>query len=160
MVQLHDHGRRVDGEIISWGLNSRLDNLQAAILNYRLTNYPAAIERRRALARLYEERLGGIEQLRLPPAPDNDPRHFDVYQNYEIEAQRRDELREHMKAHGIGTLIQWGGKAVHQWTALGFTQRLPFTDALFERLLLLPMNLSLTDDQAHEVCDVIAEFYR
>lgn len=160
MLQLHDHGRRSDGEIISWGLNSRLDNLQAAILDFRLSSYPAAIERRRAIARLYQERLGGVEQLNLPPAPDSDPRHFDVYQNYEIEAQRRDPLRDHLKAHGIGTLIQWGGKAVHQWPALGFTQHLPYTDAMFERLVLLPMNLSLTDDQAHEVCDVIIDFYR
>lgn len=160
MVQLHDHGRRADGEIVSWGLNSRLDNLQAAILDYRLSSYPAAIERRRNLASLYQSRLGEFEQLTLPPAPSADPRHFDVYQNYEIEAERRDQLREHMKAYGIGTLIQWGGKAVHQWPALGFTQRLPFTEAMFERLLLLPLNLSLTDDQAHEVCDVIAAFYR
>jgi dTDP-4-amino-4,6-dideoxygalactose transaminase len=160
MVQLHDHGRRFDGEIISWGLNSRLDNLQAAILDYRLSSYPAAIERRRAIASLYQARLGSVEQLTLPPAPAGDARHFDVYQNYEIEAERRDQLREHLKAHGIGTLIQWGGKAVHQWPALGFRQRLPFTDALFERLLLLPVNLSITDDQIHEVCDVITAFYR
>lgn len=160
VTQLHDHGRRVDGEIISWGLNSRLDNLQAAILDYRLSTYPAAIARRREVAALYQARLGGFEELVLPPAPDADPRHFDVYQNYEIEAARRDELRDHLKAHGIGTLIQWGGKAVHQWPALGFTQRLPFTDALFERLLLLPMNLSLNDKQVHQVCDAIEDFYR
>lgn len=160
MLQLHDHGRRADGEIISWGLNSRLDNLQAAILDYRLDAYPAAIQRRRDLASLYDARLGELEELKLPPAPNADPRHFDVYQNYEIEAQRRDALREHLKAHGIGTLIQWGGKAVHQWPALGFGQQLRFTAALFERLLLLPMNLTLSDSEAHQVCDVIEDFYR
>ncbi len=160
LLQLHDHGRRADGEIISWGLNSRLDNLQAAILDYRLDAYPAAIQRRRDLASLYESRLGELEELKLPPAPDADARHYDVYQNYEIEAQRRDALREHLKANGIGTLIPWGGKAVHQWPALGFRQELPFTDALFERLLLLPMNLTLSDSEAHQVCDVIEYFYR
>jgi dTDP-4-amino-4,6-dideoxygalactose transaminase len=160
MLQLHDHGRRADGEIISWGLNSRLDNLQAAILDYRLDGYPVAIQRRRELASLYQTRLENIEELKLPPAPSTETRHFDVYQNYEIEAQQRDQLRDHLKARGIATIIQWGGKAVHQWPALGFQQHLPFTDALFERLLLLPMNLSLTDDEAHEVCDAIEDFYR
>ncbi len=160
MLQLHDHGRRADGEIISWGLNSRLDNLQAAILDYRLASYPAAIERRRALATLYQSRLEGVEQVTLPPAPSSDPRHFDVYQNYEIEAQGRDQLKDFLKSRGIATIIQWGGKAVHQWPALGFPQPLPYTDALFERLLLLPMNLSLTDTEAHEVCDAIEDFYR
>ncbi len=158
MLQLHDHGRRADGEIISWGLNSRLDNLQAAILDYRLDSYPVAIQRRREIASLYQARLGELEQLTLPPAPSAGP-HFDVYQNYEIEAHQRDQLRDHLKARGIATIIQWGGKAVHQWPALGFTQQLPFTDALFERLLLLPMNLSLTDNEAHEVCDAIEDFY-
>lgn len=160
MLQLHDHGRRADGEILSWGLNSRLDNLQAAILDYRLRSYDRAIVRRRALADVYQARLSRIEQLRLPPAPGSDPRHFDVFQNYEIEAVRRDELRAYLKQCGIGTIIQWGGKAVHQFPALGFTQPLPFTEALFERLLLLPMNLSLSDDQAHQVCDAIEDFYR
>src|SRR5712691_11619307 len=51
VARLRDHGRAADGEIVSWGMNSRLDNLQAAILDYRLRSYPRAIERRRALAR-------------------------------------------------------------------------------------------------------------
>ena len=160
MIQLRDHGRRGDGEIVSWGLNSRLDNLQAAILDHRLDAYPASIARRRNLARLYQERLSGLEELRLPPAPDSDADHFDVYQNYEIEAERRDELREYLRARGIGTLVQWGGKAVHQWEGLGFEVRLPFTERLFERLLLLPMNLSVSEGQGNEVCDAIESFYR
>jgi dTDP-4-amino-4,6-dideoxygalactose transaminase len=160
ILELRDHGRRADGKIVSWGLNSRLDNLQAAILDYRLDTYPAAIARRRAVARLYQERLGALEELRLPPAPESNAGHFDVYQNYEIEAQRRDALRQHLEARGIGTLIQWGGKAVHQWKGLGLRVRLPFTESLFERLLLLPMNLSLTDEQTHEVSDAIESFYR
>ena len=160
MLQLRDHGRRADGEIISWGLNSRLDNLQAAILLFRLGRYEQAIERRRTLARRYEALLGAIEELVLPPGPDEDPNHFDIYQNYEIEADRRDELQDFLKQRGIGTLQQWGGKAVHQCPRLGFSQSLPFTEALFARMLLLPMNLSLTDNQQDEVCDAIEQFYR
>jgi len=159
LVELHDHGRRADGEIVSWGLNSRLDNLQAAILRHRLRSFGAAIERRRALARLYRERLAGLEELKLPPGPDGDRDHFDVYQNYETEAVRRDLLREFLKGRGIGTLVPWGGKAVHQWERLGFEQRLPFTERLFERLLLLPLNLSLSDGDIHRVCDAIQSFY-
>jgi dTDP-4-amino-4,6-dideoxygalactose transaminase len=160
MLNLRDHGRGPDGEILAWGLNSRLDNLQAAILDYRLRGFPQAIERRRALARLYRERLAAIEELRLPPGPDGDPDHFDVFQNYEIEAQRRDDLRAHLKSRGIGTIIQWGGKAVHQWNALNCAARLPFTEALFQRLLLLPLNLSLSDDDVEQVCDAVEDFYR
>jgi dTDP-4-amino-4,6-dideoxygalactose transaminase len=159
MLELRDHGRRADGEIVSWGLNSRLDNLQAAILDARLPHYEAAIERRRALARLYRSRLSSLEELTLPPGPDGDPEHFDIYQNYEIEASKRDALRDHLKTAGIGTLLPWGGKAVHQWEKLGFTEKLPFTEKLFERMLLLPLNVFLADDDVNQVCDAIHDFY-
>jgi dTDP-4-amino-4,6-dideoxygalactose transaminase len=160
MLQLRDHGRRADGEIVSWGINSRLDNLQAAILDARLHKYEAVIERRRAIARLYRSRLSNLEELRLPPGPDGNADHFDIYQNYEIEAQRRDDLRAHLKACGIGTLIQWGGKAVHQWEKLGFREKLPFTEKLFEQILLLPLNMALADDDVNQICDAIQDFYR
>jgi len=160
VTQLRDHGRGADGEIVSWGLNSRLDNLQAAILDFRLASYSGAIERRRALAGIYRDRLQGIASLQLPPGPSDDPQHFDIFQNYEIEAERRDELRSYLKMHQIGTLLPWGGKAVHQWARLGFAKRLPYTERLFERVLLLPLNLSLTDQDVHHVCNTIADFHR
>ena len=105
VYQLHDHGRDVNGEVRSWGRNSRLDNLQAAILSHRLTSYDKIIARRRAIAAMYQERLGKLEELNLPPAPDANPDHFDIYQNYELQADRRDELKEFLRVNGIGTLI-------------------------------------------------------
>jgi dTDP-4-amino-4,6-dideoxygalactose transaminase len=159
VFQLRDHGRNGQGEIVSWGLNSRLDNLQAAILDFQLNKYDQTMARRRYLATLYTERLRDVVEVVLPPAPDSDPDHFDVYQNYEIEAENRDDLKEYLKDHGIGTLVQWGGQAVHQIKALGFTQHLPYTDWLFTRLLMLPMNMSLSDDDVRYVCDNIRSFY-
>jgi len=159
LYQMRDHGRDANGEIVSWGLNSRLDNLQAAFLNFQLTKYETVMLRRRQLAALYAERLKNVPEIVPPPSPDSDPDHFDIYQNYEIEAERRDELKQYLKDRGIGTLIQWGGQAVHHLKALGFTQSLPYTDRLFTRLLMLPMNMSLSDDDVHYVCDAIEGFY-
>ncbi|HHH46678.1 MAG TPA: DegT/DnrJ/EryC1/StrS family aminotransferase [Thiotrichales bacterium] len=157
---LRDHGRSRNGEVVSWGFNSRLDNLQAALLNYQLRRYRDVIERRRAIAMRYHERLADVAELGLPPAPDADPRHFDVYQNYEIEADRRDALRDHLAERGVQTHIQWGGRPVHGYRALGFDGvRLPRTEAFFERCLLLPMNPFLTDDDVDYVCDCIRAFY-
>jgi len=159
LLLLRDHGRDADGDVVLWGLNSRLDNLQAAILDANLKRYDAQIARRRDIARRYRARLGNLAEVRLPPGPDDDAEHFDIFQNYEIEAQRRDQLREHLKSRGVGTLVQWGGKAVHQFRKLGFTQSLPYTEELFTRLLMLPMNMSLGDDDVDYVCDCIQEFY-
>ena len=157
---LRDHGRDPEGVVKSWGFNSRLDNLQAAILNFKLQSVDQAIARRRSLARLYEERLGQLRQLRLPPAPDADPDHYDVYQNYEIEAEQRDELRSFLNSQGIKTLIQWGGTPVHQMRGLGLQARLPKTDRFFQRCMLLPMNTAISDAQAHRLCDMILQYYQ
>jgi dTDP-4-amino-4,6-dideoxygalactose transaminase len=95
----------------------------------------------------------------LPPGPADDPDHFDVYQNYEIEAERRDELREILRRQGIGTILPWGGRAVHQWEALGLGRALPVTEKLFERLLLLPLHPGLSADEVECVAAAIRGFY-
>jgi len=159
--ELRDHGRNPDGLVVRWGLNSRLDNLQAAILSVKLKVFPQEIERRRAIARIYHKRLQELEDLTLPPGPDEDPDHFDIYQNYEIESGSREKLREHLKLKEIGTIIQWAGKAVHQFKGLGFDGvRLPYTEGFMERCFLLPMNTSLTDEEVDYICDCILGFYR
>jgi len=160
MSLLRDHGRDESGLVVTWGLNSRLDNLQAAVLNVKMQQLDAEIERRRAIARMYREGLEGLEDLTLPPGPDDDADHFDVYQNYEIEAGRRDELRAQLEKDGVRTIIQWAGKAVHQFDGLGFKNvHLPFTDLLFTRCFLLPMNTSLRDEEVQYICDRVRRFY-
>ena len=160
LLLLRDHGRDENGDVVLWGFNSRLDNLQAAILDFQFKDYQKVIVRRREIANIYQDCLGNLEQLVLPSAPDRDPDHYDVFQNYEIEAENRDKLKASLSEKGVGTLIQWGGKAVHQYHKLGFNQTLPFTERLFKRILMLPMNMSLPDDDVHYVCECIIEFYR
>ena len=65
----------------------------------------------------------------------------------------------YLKENGIGTLIQWGGQAIHHLKALGFTQNLPKTDLLFQRMLMLPMNMSFPDEDLDYVCETIRAFY-
>jgi dTDP-4-amino-4,6-dideoxygalactose transaminase len=159
VFQMRDHGRNAHGRVVAWGLNSRLDNLQAAFLDLQLPRYGNAITRRRELAAMYDDRLRGVPGLILPPAPANGGDHFDVYQNYEVEAERRDSLQRHLKTRGIGALVPWGGQAVHQLRELGFSQILPRTDALFRRILMLPLNLSLANADVEFVCEAIRDFY-
>jgi dTDP-4-amino-4,6-dideoxygalactose transaminase len=157
---LRDHGRGPDGLVGQWGFNSRLDNVQAAILNIKLKRYEDYVAKRRRLAGIYEQRLRSIAALHLPPGPDADPNHFDIYQNYEIEADRRDALRQHLEEKGVRTIIQWGGHTIHQFPALGLRQSCRYTEKMTGRFLLLPMNTSLSDDDVSYICDVIEAFYR
>jgi dTDP-4-amino-4,6-dideoxygalactose transaminase len=156
---LRDHGRNEQGEVEMWGLNSRLDNLQAAFLDAQFKEYHVIVNRRRDIAAQYQEGLGNISALQLPPGPNDDKDHFDVFQNYELQADRRDALRAHLSQHGVGTLLQWGGKAVHQFRGLGFTQSLPRTERFFQRCIMLPMNTTIGDEDVAYVVSRIRDFY-
>ena len=156
---LRDHGRAADGTVQAWGYNSRLDNVQAAILRIKLRRYDQFVARRRAVALVYQKRLGGLDALQLPPAPDSDAHHFDIFQNYEIEADRRDELRGFLEERGVKTIIQWGGKVMHQFPQLNLGAPLVYAERMSGRFLLLPMNTAIKDDDVHYICDSIQEFY-
>jgi len=160
IYQIHDHGRDVDGEVKRWGRNSRLDNIQAAILSYKLQSYHNVIDRRREVAQMYQDRLSQLEELILPPAPGIDLDNYDVYQNYELQAENRDELKTYLGENNIGTLIQWGGMAVHQFKQLGFNQTLPKTEQFFKGCIMLPMNVFISNDDIDYICEKVNSFYR
>ena len=102
-----DGGDPETNQVCMWGITTRLDNLQAAVLLAKFKYYEKTMQRRREIAQRYCERLSKIPEITLPPTPDNaDTRHYDVYQNFEIEAENRDDLRNYLEANGIGTLIQ------------------------------------------------------
>jgi len=157
---LRDHGRNEEGLVVTWGLNSRLDTLNAAICHTKLRIYPEEIERRREIARLYHHYLNDVEDMTLPPGPDNDPDHYDCYQNYEVESGRREELRAYLLKNGVRTIVQWAGTPVHRFKGLNLPKfELPSTDRLFDRCFLLPMNTSLTDSEVEYICKQITSFY-
>jgi len=160
---MRNHGAGTDKTISPdcpvWGTNARLDNLHAAILSFKLDWYGDAIDRRRSIAERYDAAFSKIDRLSLPPPPAAAERHFDIFQNYELCCDDRDALKAHLAERHIGTIVQWGGVAIHEFRALGFTQNLPRTDAFFRRSLLLPMNHLLRDAQVDAVIDAVAEFF-
>jgi len=159
IMLLRDHGRGPDGNISVWGYNSRLDNLQAAFLSHFFQDFDEIINRRRFLAKLYNDELEDMPQLILPPGPKINNANYDVYQNYEIEAEDRDNLINFLLKRGVGTLKQWGGKAVHEYSDLGFTQSLPFTENLMKSSFMLPLNMFIKNSEIVFVCKTIKEFY-
>ena len=155
---IRDHGRNEENKIVMWGRNSRLDNIQAAIMVYKMKNYEKWINRRREIADMYNEGLSHIDNLLLPPPPETNT-HFDIFQNYEVQAEKRDELKIFLSDNGIGSLQQWSGVAIHQCRELGFDQDLNATDEIFSKILMIPMNHLLTNDQVEYVIRTIKRFY-
>ncbi|MBF0621619.1 MAG: DegT/DnrJ/EryC1/StrS family aminotransferase [Magnetococcales bacterium] len=155
-----DHGRDPEqGTIQFWGMNSRLDTIQAAVLSYLLDHFDEVIIKRRHLANLYNEQLHDLDDLTLPPAPSDQGANWDVFQNYEIETSHRDQLKAYLNQQGIGTALPWGGQAVHQWANLGFSCALPVTERILSRSLMLPLNMAIKDADVRSVCQTIRGFY-
>lgn len=157
--QLRDHGRSPSGKVTMFGRNGRLDNIQAAILDLKLSRYDEALARRREIATLYQEALGGLSQLMLPPAPGSDDLRFDIFQNYEIQAENRDGLREKLSENGVGTILQWGGWMLHQFDDLGLRHDATYAEGMSKRFMMLPMHHMLSDKDVHHVCAHVTAFY-
>jgi dTDP-4-amino-4,6-dideoxygalactose transaminase len=112
---------------------------------------------------IYHTHLDHIDQILLPPAPDSDINHFDVFQNYEIEAQNRDDLREFLSQAGIGTILQWGGFMIHQYRELDLNSDLnsdlSHTEEVSKKFMLLPLHSMLSNEDVVYICEKINEFY-
>jgi dTDP-4-amino-4,6-dideoxygalactose transaminase len=159
LTSLRNHGRVSQNDMDGWGYNCRLDNVQAVILDWRLRQLPAWIERRREIARMYTTLLQGVDELDLPVGPDEDPRRHDVYQNYVVTTDDRDGLVEHLRADGVEILVSWP-VPVHRQPGLGLEHwNLPQTDRLCRRVLSLPMNVELEDWQVEYVASSVRRFF-
>jgi len=140
------------------GYTALLDNIQAAILNAKLTHFPKWIKRRRAIAKLYQKGLAGMGEVTLPHF--NDPRFFDTYQNYVIRAKRRDKLVAHLTSKGVETLISWSIPNYKQPVMYPNSLFLPETENICKEVVSLPMHPELEDDEVLYVINIIREFYR
>lgn len=152
-----DHGREGKDQHVLYGFTSRLDNLQAAILNAKWPRLKEWIDRRRQLAAIYDERLRAVEGIRIPPG--SDARHCDVYQNYVCRAERRDDLATYVRNQGIEVLIS-NPVPVHKHPALRLDRfDLPMTTRLAEEVISLPLVPELTDDEVRLAAETVAQFY-
>ncbi|MCB0320006.1 MAG: DegT/DnrJ/EryC1/StrS family aminotransferase, partial [Bdellovibrionales bacterium] len=122
-----------------------------------------------SIATFYSEELMPLMEMGkviLPPSVKlrDEDGYFDTYQNYEVEVEERERLRQFLGSKGIGTSLPWGGSAVHQFEGLGFLDpsaptKLPYTEGIFQRCLLLPMNQFVSSDDANYIVECIKEFY-
>jgi aminotransferase EvaB len=138
------------------GYNSRLDELHAEILRRKLARLDGYIARRRALARRYDEQLGGLG-LTLPAAP---PDRGHVYHLYVVRHPARDALVEALTSRGIGVAVHypWPIHVMRGYHHLGYREgMLPATERAAREIVSLPMYPGLTDEDQDEVCAAIRD---
>ena len=159
LLQLRQYGwsRRYISEI--QGINSRLDELQAAILLVRLKKMAENIESRRRIASRYDERLRFLP-IHLPPQAPSGWLH--AYHLYVIRTPARDALRAYLASRGIYTAVHYP-VPVHRQPAYSssviFPGELPVTDATADQILSLPMYPELEDIQVDRICNAIVGFF-
>lgn len=142
------------------GINSRLDEMQAAILRVRLTRLPGWTAKRRALAAAYRAALAGAP-VTVPPVCD--PGH--VYHLFVVRAEsrsgpeRRDALQRHLKAHGVDTLVHYPVSMTRQ-TAFAFTHPADCPRAVkaCDEVLSLPLHTRLSDADLAAVAEHVHAF--
>ncbi|NOX75095.1 MAG: DegT/DnrJ/EryC1/StrS family aminotransferase [Gammaproteobacteria bacterium] len=152
---LRNHGQRTKDEIIMYGVNSRLDNLQAAFLLRSIARLDGEIERRREIASRYHHGLEGMAGVDCPEM-DGDG-HFDVFSSYVIRSRKRDHLSCQLRAKGIEVFSHWPVPNHHQ-PALGLTNfKLPVTEKMSKEVLSLPVHGQLSNDQVDYVIEAIRD---
>ena len=140
------------------GVNSRLDELQAAILEVKLRTLAIGNQRRREFASYYTNKLKSLP-IRLPV--EKEPECHHVYHQYVIRSLKRDALARHLKSVGIGSAVLYP-IPIHQQPAYCERYRdihLPVTESLAKEILSLPLYPELTDVQINEVCDSFFDFF-
>jgi dTDP-4-amino-4,6-dideoxygalactose transaminase len=135
------------------GVNSRLDEIQAAILRVKLRKLDEWNERRRKNAKLYSELLSDANVT--IPIEREYARH--VYHLYVITHKKRNMLQEHLMKKEIQTLIHYP-IPVHQQKAYAIETNLPVTERLCSRILSLPIHPWLREDEVRKVSACINEY--
>ena len=138
-----------------FGVNSRLDDLQAAILAARLETLQEATRRRRELAARYRAGLAGTDVVVIPP--ELDAGH--VYHLFPVLSARRDALQRHLKERGVETLVHYPVPIPRQPAlAAEAPAACPNADDACNRLLSLPLYPALCDADIDRVIDAVRSF--
>lgn len=143
---LHQYGW--DQERISHlhGINSRLDELQAAILRVKLPYLDRDTEKRNTIAAFYNDALKNSAMTK----PAIREQAFHAFHLYVIQCDHRDEMMKQLKTHNIIAGIRYE-KAAHQMPIYQQSNKLPVTEQLAERVLCLPMYPELQEDELERV---------
>jgi dTDP-4-amino-4,6-dideoxygalactose transaminase len=141
------------------GMNSKMDDIQAAVLLAKLTRLDADIARRAQLAAHYTESLTGLPGIRKLPAA----RPGGVFYVYVIEADDRDELAAHLSAQGVQTEIYYP-LPLHLQPCFRYLGHrpgdFPNAEAACRYTIALPLHPDLSEADVEKVCGAIRDFYR
>ena len=159
MVANHGQRRRYYHDVV--GCNSRLDSIQAAVLNCKLKRLDGYSERRGRAADYYDEHLRGLEGLLTPKREASSTHVFHQY-TLRIDGGRRDALQEHLKQAGIPSMVYYPmalyDQSAFKGTAANNIDFLPNTDLLVKEVISLPMHSEMQEEVLEHIVSTVRSF--
>ena len=163
MLRVHGEEKKYQHDLL--GINSRLDEVQAAVLRVKLQHLEDWTQARQRKAQQYELKFidAGLSEHLIAPYSRSNGRHVFHLFVIRVPADRRDELREYLSAHGVGNGVYYPVPQHLQkcFAYLGYkTGDLPLTEAAAAETVALPIYPELTDAQQDYVVGTIASFFK
>ena len=161
MRSIANHGTKVKYHHDNIGINSRLDTIQAAILDVKLKYLDRFNESRKKLADLYDEALAGCSSVILPARVQNSTHIFHQY-TIRVKNGKRDVLRDYLKSVNIPSMVYYPGPLHIQnaYRFLGYSENdFPVTTQLCREVLSLPMHPDMEEEQADYIIRHLLHFF-
>jgi len=156
---LRGHGSRKTYHYDIIGYNSRLDELQAAVLRVKLPLLDSYIVARQKRASIYYKHFKGLKELALPHEPAG---YLHTYNQYTVMIEDRDELFEYLKTKAVGAMVYYPLALHLQKPFLDLKHGsgdFPVCERTQDRVLSLPIFPELTEQEAEDACHVIADYF-
>ena len=161
MIANHGQNKRYYHSVV--GVNSRLDSIQAAILDIKLKHLDSYAAARRAAADHYDRAFAGIGQLQTPVRHQRSTHVFHQY-TLIVRDGRRDELQAFLSSKGIPTMIYYPvplyEQEAYQKSMANGIGKLPVTDDLCRSVLSLPMHTELNEETLGYICAGVKAFFK
>lgn len=155
-----NHGMEVRYHHDRVGVNSRLDGIQAAVLDVKLRYLDDYTKARQRAADFYDAALSGVEQVKIPVRKCNSEH---VFHQYTVRTERRDDLKDFLAERGVPSMVYYP-IPLHLQRAFadsGFKAGdCPVSERLAETVLSLPMHTELDDEQLDFISSSVKEFFR
>jgi len=156
MIRNYGSEKKYYNEVV--GMNSRLDELQAAFLRVKLRHLDEINLHKRALAEVYFHELGGLKDIVLP---FRSPDFYDVFHIFNIRSDRREKLKDYLYGLGIGTEVHYPVSPHRQMAMKGKIEAGNFaiSDEIHQTTLSLPISFAHTQEDVFSTCKGIKKFF-
>jgi UDP-2-acetamido-2-deoxy-ribo-hexuluronate aminotransferase len=158
MIANHGQKQKYHHDII--GVNSRLDSVQAAVLNVKLKNLDTYTLTRQQAAAWYDTKLANVQEIKTPYRSHNSTH---VFHQYTLLVNDRDRLQKYLTDQGIPTMIYYPLPTHLQkgYLDLGYSNGdFPISESLCEKVLSLPIHSESKEEEITYICEHIINFYR